>query len=85
MLLTDTCGVLRDPSDESTLIKVVRTGDIQDLMDEGVITGGMIPKIECCATAIAGGVKRATILDGRIPHSILIEMLTDEGAGTMIY
>ncbi len=85
ILLTDTRGVLRDPSDEATLIKVVRTGDIQELMDDGVITGGMIPKIECCATAIAGGVKRSHILDGRIPHSILIEMLTDEGAGTMIY
>ena len=85
ILLTDTRGVLRDPSDEATLIKVVRTGDIQELMDDGVITGGMIPKIECCATAIAGGVKRSHILDGRIPHSTLIEMLTDEGAGTMIY
>lgn len=85
IILTDTRGVLRDPKDDSTLIKVIRCKEIPGLQGEGVISGGMIPKIECCADAIDGGVRRAHILDGRIPHSILIEMLTDEGAGTMIY
>jgi acetylglutamate kinase len=85
IILTDTRGVLRNPKDDSTLIKVIRRGEIRTLQDSGVISGGMIPKIECCADAIDGGVKRTHILDGRIPHSILIEMLTDEGAGTMIY
>lgn len=85
IILTDTRGVLRDPKDDSTLIKVIRRKEIPGLQGQGVISGGMIPKIECCADAIDGGVRRAHILDGRIPHSILIEMLTDEGAGTMIY
>jgi acetylglutamate kinase len=85
IILTDTRGVLRNPKDDATLIKVIRRGEIPELHDQGVISGGMIPKIECCADAIDGGVKRTHILDGRIPHSILIEMLTDEGAGTMIY
>ena len=67
------------------LIKVIRPNEIEGLMSEGIIADGMIPKIECCADAINGGVRRTHILDGRIPHSILIEMLTDEGAGTMIY
>jgi len=84
IILTDTRGVLRDPKNDDTLIKVIRRNEIKALCDEGVISGGMIPKIECCAGAIDGGVKRTHILDGRIPHSILIEMLTDEGAGTMI-
>jgi len=66
------------------LIKHIEASEIKDLMTQGIIEGGMIPKIECCADAISGGVKRSHILDGRIPHSILIEMLTDEGAGTMI-
>jgi len=85
ILLTNTRGVLRVKDDESTLIKIIRPEEIGSLMAEDVIAGGMIPKIECCADAIAGGVRRTHILDGRIPHSILIEMLTDEGAGTMIY
>ena len=85
ILLTNTRGVLRVKGDENTLIKVIRPDDIDRLRTEDVIAGGMIPKIECCADAIAGGVRRTHILDGRIPHSILIEMLTDEGAGTMIY
>lgn len=84
IILTDTRGVLRDQKDDSTLIKVIRREEIPGLQGQGVISGGMIPKIECCADAIDGGVRRAHILDGRIPHSILIEMLTDEGAGTMI-
>ena len=84
IILTDTRGVLRDPKDDSTLIHVIKKDEIQSLLSDGVISGGMIPKIECCADAISGGVKRTHILDGRIPHSILIEMLTDEGAGTMV-
>lgn len=85
IILTDTRGVLRDAKDDSTLIHQIKRLEIPALMGDGVISGGMIPKIECCADAIDGGVKRTHILDGRIPHSILIEMLTDEGAGTMIY
>ena len=84
IILTDTRGVLRDQKDENSLIHVVRQDEIPQLILEGVISGGMIPKVECCAEAVAGGVKRTHILDGRILHSILIEMLTDEGAGTMI-
>ena len=85
IILTNTRGVLRVKDDEDTLIKIIRPDEIEKLMLDNVIAGGMIPKIECCADAIAGGVRRTHILDGRIPHSILIEMLTDEGAGTMIY
>ena len=85
ILLTNTRGVLRVKDDESTLIKVIRPEEIEGLRADNIIAGGMIPKVECCADAIAGGVRRTHILDGRIPHSILIEMLTNEGAGTMIY
>ena len=85
ILLTNTRGVLRVKDDESTLIHVIRPDEIEKLKADDTIAGGMIPKVECCATAVAGGVRRTHILDGRIPHSILIEMLTDEGAGTMIY
>jgi len=84
ILLTNTRGVLREKDAEETLIKVVRADEIEGLRAQGIVAGGMIPKVECCANAIAGGVRRTHILDGRIPHSILIEMLTDEGAGTMI-
>ena len=84
ILLTDVRGLLRDPKDESTLIHVVHTYDVAALIEEGVISGGMIPKMECCVDAIAGGVERVHILDGRIPHSILIELLSDEGIGTML-
>ena len=84
ILLTDVRGLLRDPKDEETLIHVVRTGEVPGLIAEGVITGGMIPKLECAVDAIAGGVERVHILDGRIPHSILIELLSDKGIGTML-
>lgn len=84
ILLTDVRGLLRDPKDENTLIHVVRTGDVPALVEEGVLSGGMIPKLECCVDAIQGGVDRVHILDGRIPHSILIELLSDEGIGTMM-
>ena len=85
ILLTNTRGVLRVQGDDSTLIKQIGADEIEGFRASNIIAGGMIPKVECCADAIAGGVGRTHILDGRIPHSILIEMLTDEGAGTMIY
>ena len=85
ILLTNTRGVLREKDREETLIKLIRSNEIEGLRRQNIVAGGMIPKVECCAAAVAGGVMRAHILDGRIPHSILIEMLTDEGAGTMIY
>ncbi len=81
--MTDTCGILRDPKDESTLISVVKASESPELTREGVISGGMIPKVECCIEAIRRGVGKVFILDGRVPHAILIECLTDEGAGTM--
>lgn len=84
ILLTDVKGLLRDPSDENTLIPVAQVSEIPGLIKDGIISGGMIPKIDCCVEAVRRGVKRTHILDGRIPHSILIEMLTNEGAGTMI-
>ena len=84
ILLTDIRGLLRDPKDEETLINVVHTYDVPQLIEEGVISGGMIPKMECCVEAIHGGVDRVHILDGRIPHSILIELLSDQGIGTMM-
>ena len=84
ILLTDIRGLLRDPKDESTLINVVHTFEVPGLVEEGVISGGMIPKMECCVDAIHGGVDRVHILDGRIPHSILIELLSDKGIGTMM-
>ena len=84
ILLTNTRGVLREQNDEDSLIKQINVDEIESLMNQGIIEGGMIPKIECCADAISGGVKRTHILDGRIAHSILIELFTDEGAGTMV-
>ena len=84
ILLTDVRGLLRDPKDEETLIHVLHTYDVPALIAQGIISGGMIPKMECCVDAIAGGVERVHILDGRIPHSILIELLSDRGIGTML-
>lgn len=84
ILLTDVRGLLRDPRDEDTLIHVVHTYEVPELIAKGTISGGMIPKLECCVDAIAGGVERVHILDGRIPHSILIELLSDQGIGTML-
>ena len=84
ILLTDVRGLLKDPRDEETLIHVVRTDEVPELIESGVVSGGMIPKMECCVDAIHGGVERVHILDGRIPHSILIELLSDRGIGTML-
>ncbi len=83
ILMTDIRGVLRDKDDESSLIRVISTKEAPGLIAEGIISGGMIPKIECCTEAIHNGVKKVFIMDGRVPHSILIEVLTDEGIGTM--
>ena len=84
ILLTDVRGLLRDPKDEDTLIPEVGLSQVPGLVKDGVIQGGMIPKMECCVDAINGGVERVHILDGRIPHSILIELLSDSGIGTML-
>lgn len=83
ILLTDIAGVMRDPKDPSTLIPEIKLEEIEPLIAEGIIKGGMIPKIRCCADALKEGVSSACIIDGRVPHSILLEMLSDEGAGTM--
>lgn len=83
LLMTDIRGLLRDKNDESTLIPEVSVSDVNGLKRQGIITGGMIPKIDCCVEAVRRGVKTAQISDGRVPHSILIEMLTDEGVGTL--
>ncbi len=85
ILMTDIRGLLRDKEDEDTLIPVVKIADVAKLKKEGIISGGMIPKINCCVDAVRGGVHRAHIIDGREPHSILIELFTDEGIGTMFY
>ena len=85
ILLTDIRGLLRDPKDESTLIPNLRIDEVDDLVEQRIIKGGMIPKIACCVDAIKAGVNRAHILDGRIRHSILIEVLSDAGIGTMIH
>ncbi len=85
MLLTDVPGVMKDPSDPSSLLSTLRLHQVPKLCLEGVIKGGMIPKIDCCVEAVRMGVERAIILDGRIPHSILLELFTPEGVGTMIY
>ncbi len=84
ILLTNTRGLMRDLHDDDTLIPVVKLDEIEPLKNEGVISGGMIPKIECCEMCVKNGVKRAHIIDGRLLHSILIEMLSNEGIGTMI-
>lgn len=81
--LTDICGILRNKDDESTLISRITLDDAPKLIEEGIISGGMLPKVECCTNAIKWGVKSVFIIDGRVPHSILIETLTDEGIGTM--
>ncbi|WP_300985671.1 acetylglutamate kinase [Flavonifractor sp. An112] len=84
ILLTDVRGLMMDPKNENTLLPVVRLSQVPGLVQDGVIKGGMIPKVECCVEAVRSGVENAIILDGRIPHSILIELLSDEGIGTML-
>ena len=84
LMMTDIAGVLRDKDDPTSLITELTVSEAKGLYEEGVISGGMIPKVDCCITAINKGVRKVTILDGRIPHSILMELLNDEGAGTMV-
>ena len=84
ILLTDIAGLLKDRDDPSSLIPELTVNEAEQLRSQGVISGGMIPKVECCVEAIRRGVQNVVIMDGRVPHSILMEILTDEGAGTMI-
>ena len=84
IMMTDIAGLLRNKDDPSTLIPQVTVSEAKQLQTEGIISGGMIPKVECCIEALEHGVNNVVIMDGRIPHSILMELLTDEGAGTMV-
>ena len=84
IMMTDIAGVLRDKDDVSTLIPEISISEAEALKAEGVISGGMIPKVDCCIEALHHGVENVIIMDGRVPHSILMEILTDEGAGTMV-
>ncbi len=81
--MTDTCGILRDMNDTASLIPKIFVSEAPQLVSEGIISGGMIPKVDCCIEAIRRGVNKVFIIDGRVPHSILIELFTDEGIGTM--
>jgi len=84
IMMTDIAGILRDKDDPSTLIDEITVEEAHKLYETGVISGGMIPKVDCCIEAISKGVKNVIIMDGRVPHSILMEILTDAGAGTMV-
>ena len=84
ILMTDIAGILRDKDDPSTLIPEMTLSQARELRESGIISGGMIPKVDCCVTALNAGVKNAVIMDGRVPHSILMELLTNEGAGTWL-
>ncbi len=84
IMMTDIAGILRDKNDPDSLIPHITIKEAEGLYAEGVISGGMIPKVDCCIEAIREGVKNVVIMDGRVPHSILMEILTDEGAGTMV-
>ena len=84
IMMTDIAGLLRDKDDPSTLIPEITVSEAKQLFETGIISGGMIPKVDCCIEAIEKGVKNVVIMDGRVPHSILMELLTDEGAGTMV-
>lgn len=84
IMMTDTAGILLDKDDPGTLIPAITPDEAEELKKSGVISGGMIPKVDCCTEALSKGVENVVIMDGRIPHSILMELLTDEGAGTMV-
>jgi len=84
LLMTDVQGILRNLNDPDSLIKEVSREDLETLKKDGTVSRGMIPKVDCCILALDGGVKNATIIDGRMPHALLIELFTDEGIGTMI-
>ena len=85
ILLTDVAGVLKDPKDPNSLLSVLRLHEIPKLTLQGVIKGGMIPKIQCCVESVRMGVERAHIIDGRDPHALLLELFSNDGIGTMIY
>ncbi len=82
--MTDIPGILRDVNDPNSIIKKVNVQEARQLFADGIISGGMIPKVQCCIDAVEMGVNKVTILDGRVPHAVLLELLTDEGAGTMV-
>ncbi|MGI6712289.1 MAG: acetylglutamate kinase [Bacillota bacterium] len=84
VLLTDVEGIFTDYSDKSSIIRSLKVDEVDPLINQGVISGGMIPKVQCCVKALMGGVRRTHIIDGRIPHSILLEIFTNEGIGTMV-
>jgi acetylglutamate kinase len=84
VLLTDVPGLLRDPEDKESLISVLRVSEVDNYIGQGIIAGGMIPKVKCCVQSVAGGVGRTHIIDGRVPHSTLLEIFTDKGIGTMV-
>jgi acetylglutamate kinase len=84
ILLTDTAGILRDYKDPSSLITQLSIQDARQLIDAGIVSGGMIPKVTCCVRSLAQGVKAAHVIDGRIPHALLLEMFTDAGIGSML-
>ncbi len=84
IMMTDIAGILKDTNDENSLIPVVTVSEAHELYKDGVISGGMIPKVGCCIEAIYKGVEKVTIMDGRVHHSIIMELLTNEGAGTMV-
>ena len=83
ILLTDVRGLMRDPADDSTLVPRMKVSEVTALVKSGAVSGGMIPKVNCCVEAVRQGVERANIQDGRVPHSILMELLSDDGVGTM--
>jgi acetylglutamate kinase len=85
IMMTDIGGIMRDRDDPDSLIRTLTVGEAGGLEESGIISGGMIPKVNCCIDAIKHGVKKVIILDGRVPHATLVELLTDEGAGTMVY
>lgn len=83
--MTDVAGLLRDKTDETTLISDADIADVNHMIEAGIIAGGMIPKIQCCVECIKAGVKQAAIIDGRLPHSVLLEIFSDKGSGTLFY
>ncbi|MCR5042339.1 MAG: acetylglutamate kinase [Clostridia bacterium] len=85
IMMTDISGILRDRDDPDSLIPELTVRQAAELREQGIISGGMIPKVECCVNAVNAGVESVVILDGRVPHAILMEMLTDEGAGTLVH
>ena len=84
VFMTDVQGIMRDPTDEDSLLSTMRVSEVDELIGQGVISGGMIPKVEACAKAVKSGVRKTHVIDGRVPHAMLLEFLTREGIGTQI-